>query len=341
MNENVKLPFVISNIELVKNSLPKSVKFGYVMKGTYVLLKHVNIPYFAQRISTQTNSVNYFIFSLLSNAILARQFGITQPILLIYPITPEEAILASKYNIEVDCPCIEWLQKVSTLIKTELKVHVWFDSGLSREGIIDENILYELLKNIPNYSNIKLVGLATKFNPDTKGIFMKSYRLKDIPLEQRTKYYQNLIQGQIDKFNNIVNTCRQNSYISKDVIIHAGCSNEVFAKVIPAYYDMVRVGTLIHDSILNDFNAKAEIVLIKTIPKDFCMGYYCKNGHTPNEIKVAYIKYYGILNADYKYKDHILSPIESGDPFGLIINDIDDIKVGDFIDIHSTMLFTL
>jgi hypothetical protein len=99
---------------------------------------------------------------------------------------------------------------------------------------------------------------------------------------------------------------------------------------------MVRVGKLFFDTILNNFKGKTEILMIKKIPKDFCMGYFCKNGHTKKEITVAYIKFYRILNAKYKYNGKLLTPINSSDPFGLIVDNIDNIKVGDYINIYSS-----
>jgi hypothetical protein len=93
---------------------------------------------------------------------------------------------------------------------------------------------------------------------------------------------------------------------------------------------------LFFDTILNNFKGKTEILMIKKIPKDFCMGYFCKNGHTKKEITVAYIKFYRILNAKYKYNGKLLTPINSSDPFGLIVDNIDNIKVGDYINIYSS-----
>jgi hypothetical protein len=48
--------------------------------------------------------------------------------------------------------------------KNKLKLHIYFDSNLGREGLNDSLKLYDLLKEIKKYNNIELVGLGTKFN---------------------------------------------------------------------------------------------------------------------------------------------------------------------------------
>jgi alanine racemase len=341
MNENIKLPYVLSNINSIDKILLKKTKIGIVFKEYYRIFRNTNIAYFARLIDLNTDLVDYYIFSSISNAILSRQLGIKKRILLIYPITPEESLLASDNNIEIDCPNIDWLHKTINILNgKELNVHIWYDSGLSREGIIDENILYNLLKEIKKYPNIKINGLATKYNPNTNGNYIKSSQLIFIPIEKRSIYYANLIKDQIEKFNKIISYCRNNNLIDNNTIIHNACSNEVVSKCEHAYNDMVRVGTLVWDGILNNFQSKSQIISIKTIPKDFCIGYYCKNGKAPSEIKVAYIKSMQISYPEYYYKGKLLNPIESGDPCGLIVNDIDDIKVGDFIDIKSERFYS-
>jgi alanine racemase len=348
MNENIKVPFLINNIKSIREilnstKLPnKHVKFSIVVKEFYKILNYTNIPYVAHLINKNTDLVECYIFSIISNAIMARQLNITKPIALIYPITPAETIIASTYDIEVDCQNISWLKKALTFLNGKtLKVHVWYDSGLAREGLTDENELYELLKEIQKHPNIKLIGLATKFNPDTHGHYIKCNELIQMPIEIRKSYYKSLIQKQIDKFNQIVAYSRSKNLITSDTIIHAACSNEILSEIAETYYDMVRVGSLVYDSILNNFEAKAEIINIKMIPKDFCMGYYCLHEHTKKDIKVAYIKFYKILVPEYRYNGKLLTPIESGDPCGVIVDEFDNIKVGDYIDITSSNIYSL
>jgi alanine racemase len=345
MNENIKLPFLLNNInsihEILTRTATKPLRFGIVVKEFYKILSYTNISYIAQLINLNTDLVDYYIFGIISNAIVARKLGLNKTVMLIYPITPEESILASKYDIEVDCQNASWLRKAVSLLNGQvLKVHVWFDSGLSREGLTDENELYELLNEIKQYPNIVLIGLATKYNPDTKGHYIKCNELRPMPIEIRKSYYKNLIKEQIKKFDQIVENARKMQLINENTIIHAGCSNEIQCELSETYYDLVRVGSLVYDSILNNFEAKAQIISIKKIPADFCLGYYCVNGHAKKEIKVAYIKMFKLVAPEYRYKNKLLIPINSGDPYGLIVDDIDDIKVGDMIDVSSSNIYS-
>jgi len=345
MNENIKLPFLLNNInsihKILTRTTTKPLRFGIVFKDFYKILCYTNISYITQLINLNTDLVNYYIFGIISNAIVARKLGLNKTVMLLYPITPEESILASKYDIEVDCQNTVWLRKAVSLLNGKvLKVHVWYDSGFSREGLIDENELYELLNEIKRYPNILLIGLATKFNPDTNGHYIKCSELRPIPIEMRKSYYKNLIKDQIKKFDQIIENARKMQLINENTIIHAACSNEIQCELSETYYDLVRVGSLVFDSILNNFEAKAEIVNIKMIPKDFCIGYYCVNGHAKKELKIAYIKRFKLVAPEYRYNGKLLTPINSLDPYGLIVDEFDDIKVGDMIDVSSSNIYS-
>ena len=343
ISENLRVPFIINNINNIRKILnkkhDKKIMIGAVFKQIYNLVEDLNLAYLSYLIDCKTDLIDYYIFSKLSDAIIARKLGIKKNILVIYSITPSETILASEYDIMVECSSIDWLNEaLVNLNNKKLKVHVWFDSGLSREGIINENSLFELLNEIKKYNNIKLSGLATKFNPDTSGNRIKAHDLIKMQIDERIKYCDKLYGKQKNKFNKIIKYAKLNNYINNDTIIHASCSNEVVGEYVEAWYDMVRCGTAILDSVFNNFKIKLKITNIKIIPKGFCMGYYCLDGHASHDMMVVYVLNIPIPNAIYSYtyknKKKILQPINSGNPFGLIIDDIDDtIKVGDFIDV--------
>ena len=50
MNEIIKLPFVLDNINILKNSLKNKTQLGIVFKSNYHILKNINLGYFAKLI---------------------------------------------------------------------------------------------------------------------------------------------------------------------------------------------------------------------------------------------------------------------------------------------------
>ena len=300
----------------------------------------MNLPFMAQLIDKETDLIDYYIFNKMSDAIICRQLGISKRILVIYAVTPSEAVAAAEYDIEIDCPSIEWLNITLNLISNKkLKVHVWYDSQLGREGIIDTRILFNLLAFIKSCDSIELCGIATKFNPNTSGQIIRSDKLRRIKLKDRQFFLNKLIKGQINKFNEIVKYIKDNRLLNNKTIIHAACSNEVISKYDIAHYDMVRVGGCVFQYNFENFiPLQVEITHIKVIPKGHCMGYYCKDGSTTYDLVVAYIKHPDLSNIHIKFNDTILKPIDSGDPYGLIINDFKDIiKVGDKLKVYLNM----
>jgi alanine racemase len=210
---------------------------------------------------------------------------------------------------------------------------------LGREGFIDETELYNLLSEIKNYTNIELVGLGTKFNQTTDEINI--IKLNYLSSEKMNSIMKDYLSTQVDKFNSIINYCKNNNLINKKTKIHAACTREVLAEYIETYYDFVRIGTLAFSTILNPFKIQAEILDIKKIPEDFCIGYFCKHKTTKN-ITIAYIKNYNISDPIFIYKNIVINPISNitFDPFLLDIDKIkDNIKIGDKIDIISTNIF--
>jgi alanine racemase len=302
----------------------------------------MNLAYFAYLLNKNTELVDVFLFSNLSNAIISRKMGIKKKIILLYYITPEEVQLALDNNIEITCPNIDWLNKTLSLIKfnnNKLKLHCYYDSNLGKEGFVNENDLYNLLIEINKNKMLELAGLGTKFNQTTDELNI--IRLNHITSETRNKIMKDFISTQVDKFNSIVKYCKDSNLLQKNTQIHAACTKEVYAEYTETYYDFVRIGTILFSTIFNPFKIKTQILHINRLPKDHCMGYFCKN-KTNKDITIAYIKKYNITDPIYMYNDIVLNPIAnlSFDPYLIDVDKIkDSIKVGDYIDIISNNIF--
>jgi alanine racemase len=343
MDCNIKIPFIIKNIQSISSIIRKTnnhTKIGIVFKESYKIFEKTNIPYLVHQINSNSPSlIDVYFFGILSDAVIARKLGITNKIINLYYILPSEANLAIEHDIEIACPGIEWLKKTLDIIKGKtIKLHVYFDSGFGRLGLTSKDELYELLKEMKKHSNIIIAGLGTHFNSLTNGEnnHIDQWRMiYNIPIEECNTHYKKIIKDQINNFDSIITYVKENKLITEKTLIHAATSRGVINEITETYYDLIRVGGLAFKTILNHFKEKQQIITIKNIPINSCIGYFCPpNKKTKKNIKVAYLES-KILNCDYKYKGIILSPIGTIQPFGLDVSDIEDIKVGDFIDVES------
>ena len=338
MNEIIKLPFILSNINKVSKSLKNKTKLGIVLKSSYDILKNINMAYMAKLIDNNTDLVDIYIFENISNAIFARQTGITKKIIVLYYVSLDEILLASEYDLEITCPNIEWLlQAVKILDNKQLKLHVYVDLGIGRYGFIDCNELYDLMYKINNYSNLELVGLGTRFNPMVSPLEITKNQLETyqpIISQNRKEILKNYIQLQMNTFNTIIKSSLHQNLINEKTQIHAACSIEILNELDEVYYDFVRVGTLVYSTIYQKFKVNIPVIDIKKIPENFCVGYYCETNITQKPFNVAYIKYYGFpKNTIYKYNDIELDIFIKSDPMGLTIPEGTNIRVGDNIQV--------
>ena len=152
--------------------------------------------------------------------------------------------------------------------------------------------------------------------------------------QNRKDILREYIQLQINTFNVIIKSSINQNLITKKTKIHAACSIEILNQLEDIYYDFVRIGGLIYDTIYQNFSVQVPILNIKKIPENFCIGYFCIDAITQKPLNVAYIKYYGFHDeAIYKYNNIQLEVLISADPMGLIIPDGININVGDVIEI--------
>ncbi len=346
MNENVKIPIIFNNlnyIHTILNKAEKKPKIFITLKRSYELLNVSNISYFALKIEKNLSElVDGFIFETLSDAIVARMIGVKKRILLLYYITSEETELASKHDIEITCPCANWLDRTIQMFPDiNLKFHVYLDVGIGRQGLIDENELIELIKKINKLPNIKLYGIGTRFNSESNGIDLNEgvWNKSGIPVNVRKQSMHALIYHQKDKFNNFIKKLQDEQLINTNILVHAACTKEIINEQTDIFYDMVRVGRLCLSTLFENQSIHVPVLSIKKIPKNFCLGYYGKSGRTSDEITVAYIKFYKFLDAKYYYNGIELKSINVSDPFGLVINNFPEISIGSIIEIKPNLIY--
>jgi Alanine racemase, N-terminal domain len=153
---------------------------------TLKLFQHVraNLEYYVAYFSAKPQ-VAYFCTDRIEDAIRIRmcldRLGRAQGVLLLYASAPELVDLLVKYRIE---PCVfdPWWVEQALLHKKELtqavKIHLWIDVGMAREGILP----HDLGRMLPSLANDHIVveGVATHFNAVVQDHTVQKTRFEDV-----------------------------------------------------------------------------------------------------------------------------------------------------------------
>lgn len=142
---------LLNNIAQIKKNLPKKTKFMAVVKSNaygHGLFEVVD---------TIKNNVDYLATFHFEDAILMRQKGVKQPILVLSRIFKDQVDLAIKHDIIATVSTIDILQKV----KKPLRCHLCIDTGLGRDGFVFTQ-LAEVLKAAKK-SQLKIEGIYAHF----------------------------------------------------------------------------------------------------------------------------------------------------------------------------------
>jgi len=275
-DSNKKLIFnqIKQNIIQTKTKLGET-RFGLVLKNGYPIIRLISNAYGYNAIfelaSYVEKYVDIFYVANIIDGIYLRLRKIKKPIMVLYLIDPKKINTVIKYDLEIVIPSIEWynlaqpyLNKTNTNMKCNIiKAHIWCDSGMGKEGKILHSEILNLYLFLKARSNIKLIGLGTKYNTRDVSYATSLTKLK-------TKNIPNDIIIQHQNFVKLVQTISD-----PNLIIHTACTFEVRRDFVESYFGAkgaVRVGTLIYRNI-KWFQPLLEI---KTMSDADCYGYYCE-----------------------------------------------------------------
>ncbi len=211
-----------------KSKLGKKTKYGIVLKPIYKPLWSFNLGYLAKQLE---HKVDYMFFGKLHDAVTARLLGCKKPICVLYYINSQDAKLAAKHNIEVIVPSIEWIKEVSKQNIKKLKVHLWYNTGLNKEGV---NTIHEVVK-MYNYilgqKWCKIIGVGSK---------------NQISLRMSPKMNQESIKritiANCAKFAELKSVLTNLKNWDPKIKFHFASSYELHNGITNSYFDLVRVG---------------------------------------------------------------------------------------------------
>ncbi len=275
-------------VKSIRNKLPQSVKFCAVIKNG-------NPPGWIAKIIEGAANVDYFCVPRLQDGIALRRAGVIAPIMILYLTPAEQAPLMLHYNLEPAAYSLAWVHDVSKLlgeINHKLKVHLWIDTGISREGVVPADAL-PLARAIHQSEKLELHGIATHF------CCLGEDDLESIELGD----FDNLTALQKDRFDQTVAEIRGQG-IGASAILHASSSDGLRYGLTPIYYDMMRIGTMMFENELktkSNYSWTTKIQQVKTMPKGWCVDYGCDDtfdedtkvgliSHIPDDSVAYYIR---------------------------------------------------
>src|SRR5436309_11655323 len=109
--------------------------------------------------------VDYFAVPNMQDGNALREAGVNAPIMVLYLTEASYAPVLLHYDLEPAAYSMAWVDEANRLLQRArgtLKVHLWIDTGLSREGVMPDNAL-ALGRGANNSPKIHMQRIATNF----------------------------------------------------------------------------------------------------------------------------------------------------------------------------------
>jgi len=260
-------------VERVRADLPAGIRFCAVLKNGEPLAA------FAEAISRAAR-IDYFAVPNLEDGIALRNAGITGPIMVLYLTEASRVPELVHYDLEPAAYSLEWVGQAERLLESAgrpLNVHLWIDTGISREGVMPGEAL-PIARAVHASARLRLRGIATHFCCFDKGDL--------VPL--RGDDVTNKTALQKHRFDEVVGAIRAEG-IGRDALIHASTSDALRFGLTPVYYDMMRIGTMLFENPSPErmnYHWTTHILQTKTLPEGWCVDYNCK-ASLPHATKVG------------------------------------------------------
>ena len=282
----IDVPVLQQEVKRVRDLIPKSVALCAVLKNGEP------VAGFADAMS-RAIKIDYFCVPNVQDGIALREAGVKAPIMVLYVTDASYTPLLLHYDLEPAAYSLAWVDEANRLLQRArgvLKVHLWIETGMSREGVMPDEAL-ALARAVHQSPKLRLQGIATHFCCLDEG---DRAAIEKDNLDNPTALQKH-------RFDEVVKAIRAQG-IGLDAIIHAGTSDAVRHGVTPVYYNMLRVGWMLFENPSperRNYTWKTKILQVKTLPKGWCINYSCEVtakvdtrvgvvGHVPND-EVIYL----------------------------------------------------
>lgn len=266
-----------NNLKIIRKSLHsfgkddsgKNKKIIAVVKGNGMGLGLVEYSKFLVK-----HGIDFLAVANLEEAMLLRQVGITEEILMLTPISKEselEKLIQNQITLTISSKeQIEMLEKIAQNQENEIKAHIKIDTGFGRYGFLYTN-RKDILDAFKMCHKIKISGMYTHFAR---------------PMDEK------FTKKQFDRFLETIKFLKQEG---QDVGMLHCSESTAFLKYPMMHLNAVRIGSLIQGRTLIPVEGlkkigqfKSSIQEIKTVPKGYNIS-YGKMYRTKRETKMAVI----------------------------------------------------
>jgi alanine racemase len=259
----VDVPTLQRQVKRIREMIPSDVALCAVLKNGEPL------EWFADAMARAVK-IDYFSVPNVQDGIRLREAGVEVPILVLYLTDASDAPLLLHYDLEPAAQSVAWVEEATRLLQRAggvLKVHLWVDTGMSREGVMPDEAL-ALARVVKQSPKLRLQGIATHFCCVEEGDLAA---IEKGDLENNTALQKH-------RFDEVVKAIRAEG-IGLDSIIHAGASDVLRFGVTPLHYNMLRMGWLLFEHPSpeqRNYTWKTKIMQVKTLPKGWCIDYLCE-----------------------------------------------------------------
>ncbi len=171
----IQLPLAIRSLRETFASIDKQA----LLKNAQMVYEYTNVPLMPMlkangyghgilecaSVLTDEEYIHSFGVAFVTEAIVLRSQGITNPIVVLMPPTEEMFPFICSYGLQTIAVDIQILTKLNGFAKKRgiiIQAHIFIDTGMRRYGVQPENVL-EFLNQTKLLSNITIIGICTHF----------------------------------------------------------------------------------------------------------------------------------------------------------------------------------
>lgn len=248
------------NIRQLQNLLPKGRKMMGVVKADGY--GHGSVAVARKLIEA---NVDYLMVALLEEAMHLRKHGIDTPILVVGRVQAEHAQLAAENNITLNVFEADWLESLAgEVFQKPLSIHVEFETGMNRTGIVTKEDLASLVNAVKKHPNIQITGAFTHF-ATADDIESQHYK-------QQVIRYESLLEELTNLYPYPIMTHTGNSAAGIQYPKQMKQYTR-FGVAIYGLYPSRQIKMLDHVELKAAFSLYSELMQVKKVPKGSYIGY--------------------------------------------------------------------
>lgn len=252
---NVKLDHILFNTQQLQERLPESTKTLAVVKAN--AYGHGAVPV-AKALADQ---VDGFCVSNLDEAIELRMAGISQFILILGVVLPEEIFLAKQEKLAVTVASLDWLELVrqQKCDLRDLSVHIKVDSGMGRLGVRCLDDANRLIKGLKE-AGAEVDGIFTHFATADES--------SDVKFNQQLTFFDSLVNQLDDKPAMVHASNSATSIWHQDTVMNAVRLGIAIYGLNPSGHDLP-----LPFELKPALTLESALVHVKTLPAGETVGY--------------------------------------------------------------------